>query len=681
MSPLKWFDRLTTSGQGCIAAALAALLLVAAVACGHRMVEPDATPEPAGPPCGEHAAVERSPVPEGVYAYPAEALDPPWLDGRRSDQIADADRLNVFCDFRFVDLVEESGITFRHRPVDDAARTYKAVHYDHGNGLAVADVDGDGLHDIYFVNQIGANQLWRNLGSGRFEDVTAAAGVAVDDRVSVSASFADIENDGDPDLYVTTVRSGNLLFENDGAGRFRDVTAASGTGYAGHSSGAVFFDYDADGLLDLYVTNVGRYTSERLRPMAAGAAAEYESGSYEFYDGLVDAFDGHLYPDRSESSVLYRNLGGGRFADVTEKAGLADAAWSGDATPLDVNGDGLPDLYVLNMQGHDLLYLNTGSGFVLNSEAFPRTPWGAMGVKAFDYDNDGDVDLFVTDMHSDMSEDIGPQREKAKSSIKWPEAFLMSGGRSIYGNAFYENRGDGTYSEVSDALGAETYWPWGLSAADLNADGYQDAFVTGSMSFPFRYAVNSVLLNNRGEGFADSEFILGVEPRREWRTAAPAFEIDCAGEDRSHRLCAEGDLTGRVEVWGAIGSRSSAVFDLDGDGDLDIVTSDFNAPPQLLVSNLSDSLGSLSYIKIVLEGTESNRDGLGATVTVSAGGSAYTQVHDGKSGYLSQSRLPLYFGLGDAQSVESIEVEWPSGRRQTVDGPLDVNAVIHVREG
>ena len=154
-------------------AALAALLLLAAAACGHRMVEPAGTAQPAGPPCGEHAALERTPVADGVYAYPAEALDPPWLDERRSDQIASADRLDVFCDFRFVDLVEESGITFRHRPVDDAARTYKAVHYDHGNGLAVADVDGDGLHDIYFVNQIGANQLWRNLGGGRFEDVTA----------------------------------------------------------------------------------------------------------------------------------------------------------------------------------------------------------------------------------------------------------------------------------------------------------------------------------------------------------------------------------------------------------------------------------------------------------------------------------------------------------------------------
>ena len=662
--------------------ALAALLLTAASACMmHRAIEPDAASQPASAPCGDHAAYQRTPAADGVFAYPAEALNPPWLEERRSDQIAAADRFEVFCDFRFVDRVEESGIAFRHRPVDDAARTYKAVHYDHGNGLAVADVDGDGLHDLYFVNQIGANQLWRNLGGGRFEDVTKAAGVAVDDRVSVSASFADYDNDGDADLYVTAVRSGNLMFKNDGAGRFRDVTARSGTGYAGHSSGAVFFDYDADGLLDLYVANVGRYTSERLRQMSLDTPPfEYESGRYAFYNGLEDAFDGHLYPDRAESGVLYRNLGGGRFEDVTEEAGLSDAGWTGDATPLDANGDGLPDLYVLNMQGHDRLYVNVGGRFVLREDVFPRTPWGAMSVKAFDYDNDGDIDLFVTDMHSDMSEDIGQEREKAKSNIQWPESFVRSEGRSIFGNALYENTGDAAYREVSDDLGAETYWPWGLSVGDLNADGYLDAFITGSMSFPFRYAVNSVLLNNRGNGFVDSEFILGVEPRREGRTAAPAFVVDCDGEDSLHRLCVEEGLTGRVEVWGAIGSRSSAVFDLDDDGDLDVVTSDFNAGPMVLVSSLSESPDTLSYAKVELEGAESNRDGLGATVTVRAGGRAYTQVHDGKSGYLSQSALPLYFGLGDAAAIEGVDVVWPSGRRQSIAGPLDANTLVRVRE-
>ena len=138
-----------------------------------------------------------------------------------------------FTTFQFTDELVQSGISFKHRIVDDAGKTYKAAHYDHGNGIAIADVDGDGLSDVYFVSQVGGNQLWRNVGGGRFQNITAAAGVAVPGKVGVSASFADIDNDGDADLYVTTVRGGNMLFENDGSGRFRDISAASGLNYVG----------------------------------------------------------------------------------------------------------------------------------------------------------------------------------------------------------------------------------------------------------------------------------------------------------------------------------------------------------------------------------------------------------------------------------------------------------------
>src|SRR5262249_45826877 len=167
-----------------------------------------------------------------------------------------------FHDFQFEDHYESSGIRFEQHVVDDAAKNYKAVHYDHGTGLAVADVDGDGLLDIYFVNQLGGNQLWRNLGHGRFENITQSAAVGLDDKISVTASFADIDNDGLPDLFVTTVRMGNVLFKNLGHGKFQDITRESGLGYVGHSSGAVFFDFNNDGLLDLFLCNVGIYTSD-----------------------------------------------------------------------------------------------------------------------------------------------------------------------------------------------------------------------------------------------------------------------------------------------------------------------------------------------------------------------------------------------------------------------------------
>ena len=539
-------------------------------------------------------------------------------------------------------------------------------------------MDGDGLYDIYFVTQVGDNELWRNLGGGKFENITQRAGVAAE-AIGVSASFADIDNDGDPDLYATVLRQSNVLFENDGTGTFKNISKDSGLDYKGHPSAAVFFDYNGDGLLDMFLTVVGQYTTDELKK-ASRSSGSKKNSPHRYYAGFDDGFSGHLKPERTATSILFKNEGDNRFVDVSEKVGLKDGSWSGAASPIDVNEDGWPDLYVLNMQGHDQYYENVeGKHFVNKSrEVFPKTPWGSMGVKVFDYNNDGKMDLYITDMHSDMSENIGLEREKLKSRMQWSEEFLRSGGNSIFGNAFYLNRGDGHFEEISDQIGAENYWPWGFSVGDLNADGYEDVFITSSMNYPFRYGVNSVLLNNRSEKFLDSEFILGVEPRRSGRTAQPWFELDCAWKDRNHQHCQ--NRNGTVVVWGALGSRSSAIFDLDDDGDLDIVTNDFNSEPTVLSSNLSAKKQNLSFLKVELIGTASNRSGLGATVKVRVGTQTYTKVHDGQSGYLSQSLYPLYFGLGDAKVVDQIAVRWPSGREQIVSGPIAINSLVEVRE-
>ena len=153
-----------------------------------------------------------------------------------------------------------------HHAVPEATDNYMRVHYDHGTGIAVADVDGDGLYDIYFVNQVGGNELWKNLDNGKFKNITDEAGVGLKDRISVGAAFADVNNTGRPDLFLTTVNEGNVLFRNDGNGHFTDVTARSGLGLKAHSSGALFFDYDRDGLVDLLVCNVGVYTTEDKGP-------------------------------------------------------------------------------------------------------------------------------------------------------------------------------------------------------------------------------------------------------------------------------------------------------------------------------------------------------------------------------------------------------------------------------
>jgi hypothetical protein len=405
---------------------------------------------------------------------------------------------------------------------------------------------------------------------------------------------------------------------------------------------------------------------------------------------LADAFKGHLHADRFEHPVLYKNLGHGKFRDVTAEMGLVTHSWTGDATFVDLNGDGFPGVYFLNMQGDNHYFENQGGKKFVDKtdQYFPKTPWGAMGVKFFDFDNDGLMDLLVTDMHSDMSQEVGPEQEKQKSDMQFTPTYLrgampedkdrVGGDKSIFGNAFYHNLGKGKFEEISDRLGLETYWPWGISVGDVNADGWDDVFVAAGMGYPFRYGINSLLLNNRGARFLDAEFILGIEPREQSRTLW--FSYDCAQPHAGDaaQACA-GRTSGTINVLATKSSRSSVMFDLDNDGDLDIVTNDFNSEPMVLISDLAQ-VKQIHWLKVVLIGTASNRNGLGATVRVRAGNRTFTKYNDGKAGYLAQSVLPLYFGLADATKIDRIEVKWPSGRTQVLTKDIGANQTLKITE-
>ncbi len=556
---------------------------------------------------------------------------------------------------RFAERAAEAGIRFRMAFLpNEQGQNFKINLYDHGCGVLLGDVDGDGDDDLYFLNQLGSNALYRNNGDGTFADVTAASGpIGLADRISVSGAFNDIDNDGDQDLFVTTTRGGNVLFRNEGGGRFVDVTKAAGVGHVGHSQGATFFDADGDGDLDLFVTNTARWTTSVLDPVQ------------KYYIGpgsLLDLIDSPI-----ELNLFYLNKGDGTFEDATARAGLAGAGWGGDMAVFDFDGDGDSDLFVGNMFGKSQLYRNDGQGRFedVTQQVLGRTPFGTVGARAFDYDGDGLLDLFVVDMHSDMWMPSHYDPAKIEEGRKYPGFFGREGQEPgfdkrreksfaektklkydtvFFGNALYRNLGGGKFEEVSDRANAETFWPWGVAEGDFDNDGHEDAYLPSGMGYPFFYW-RSPLLHNRGDGtFADRTAEAGLDPL----PGGTTLPVGIGGRPATRS------------------SRSAAAGDLDGDGRLDLVVNNFNDAP-FLYANRCPSAGA--WIAFRLTGTNCNRDAVGAVVRLKAGGRTLVRQVQAAGGYLGQSSKTLHFGLGAATAVESAEIRWPDGSTQVLEAP------------
>jgi hypothetical protein len=562
----------------------------------------------------------------------------------------------------FRECATEVGLTWRMRFLpNEQGEHFKINLYDHGCGLAIGDFDGDGRDDIYFCNQLGPNALYRNKGDGTFEDVTEKAGVALGDRVCVAATWVDYDNDGWPDLFVTSTRGGNVLFKNQGDGTFREVTKQAGLVHIGHSQTAVFFDFDNDGFLDLFLTNTAEWTSD-----AYDEQSRYWTGKGEF---------GGVIASPKEANVLYRNNGDGTFTDVTEKAGLKGMGWAGDAVAFDFDNDGRQDLFVTSMFGRCQLYRNNGDGTFtdVTLEVLGRTPWGSIGARVFDFNNDGRLDLYVVDMHSDMWMGLdwehdfreiatdgarkkygslyGPRAQHDwKLAAREKEMALQVGFRHrelIFGNAFYRNDGDGKFREISDEAGLETFWPWSIATGDFDNDGREDVFLTAGMGFPFWYWPNSLLMNQGDGTFRDRAAELGIEPPPRGETFAEP-------------------IGGRPATRS---SRCAATADFSGEGRLDIVTNNFNDQPYFFKNQFTHK----NYVAFRLRGTRSNRDAIGAVVRLFQGDKVLTRQVLGACGYLSQSSRVLHFGLGDKGAIDRIEITWPSGLRQTLE-PVAINA-------
>ena len=348
----------------------------------------------------------------------------------------------------------------------------------------------------------------------------------------------------------------------------------------------------------------------------------------------------------------------------------------------DLNDDGFPDLYVLNMQGDNHYFENQGGKTFVDRtpQVFPRTPWGAMGIKFFDYDNDGRLDLLVTDMHSDMSLTVGPEREKLKSRMEWTTAFLQGDGTTfIFGNAFFHNTGAAKIEEISDRVGVENYWPWGPSVGDLNADGWQDVFIASSMNYPYplRHQLAAAQQPRRDVPRQRVHPRHRAAARRADAYAVVRRRLLAAGVGQRFRRARDDRARSRSWRRSARGRRSSSISTRTATSTSSPTTS---TPSRRCSSATWPSAAPMHWLGVALSGTASNRNGLGARVRVTAGGRVLTQWHDGKSGYLSQSVLPLYFGLGDAATVERVEVEWPSGRTQVLTSGLTPNTTLRVTE-
>jgi len=605
-----------------------------------------------GPDDNRKPDAARAPSPQPAAPAPAPAAPAPV---RAQPQI------------RFEECAEKAGLAFRMSFLpDEQGEHFKINLYDHGSGVAVADFDGDGRDDVFFCNQLGPCALFRNAGGGKFVDVTKDAGglaAALQGKICVAAVFADADGDGDEDLYVTTTRAGNVFLVNDGGGKFHDGTKDAGLTLVLDSETPVFFDMDGDGDLDLFVTNTARWTLD-----------EFDK-KQNYYRGKLSLWD--LVASEGEPNCLYRNDGKGHFTDVSEESGLKGKGWGGDVAVFDADGDGDLDLFVGNMFGGSALYLNDGKGHFsdVTRSALGRTSWGAVGVRAFDYDGDGLLDLFVVDMHSDMwsPSDMPPgfvEESKRYAGFftraiqlgmvapteedKFVTSLQIKKADTVFGNTLFRNRGGAKFEETSGPAHVETFWPWGIAEGDFDCDGFVDAFIPSGMGYPYFYW-RSPLLRNRGDGtFEDVSKAAGTDPPPGGKETAEVV------------------APGRHEVRS---SRAAATADFDGTGRLDLVVNNFN-DRAFLYRNVSPPK---HWCELRLAGTKSNHDAIGAVVRLTAGGRTQIRQVQAAGGYLSQSSNVIHFGLGDAAAIDAIDITWPSGTTQHVKHP-HIDALSTVTE-
>lgn len=566
-----------------------------------------------------------SPAPADAQARsePAPSPQPSATPAQPSATPAPGEAVRPSGPVTFTDVTADAGIRFRH---NNGSFGSKYLPETMGSGICVLDYDGDGLQDIYFVNSTDWPGHAKAHTTGALYrnngDGTftdvTRAAGLAVELYGMGCAAGDFDNDGHDDLYLTAV-GGNRLFRNLGNGRFADVTAHAGVKDAGFSTGAVWFDYDNDGKLDLFVSHYVDWTAATDQT----CSLDGKSKSY----CTPEAYKG-------QSATLFHNKGNGVFEDVTRKAGLADASSKSlGIALLDFDEDGWLDLFVANDTQPNKLYRNNHNGTFTESAftagvAFSEAgkARAGMGVDAGDFDDSGRQGLVIGNFTNESL-------------------------------ALYSNEGDGLFTDITPSSGIGPPSAKSLTFAtlffDYDLDGKPDIFALNghvaddvSVTQPaLRYAEPPLLFHNRGGGKFDN-----VSDR-----VGPAFRQAMVG-------------------------RGAAYLDFDNDGDLDLVLNVSSGPARLLRNNGGNGN---DVLRVRLIGTHSNRDGIGATVTVrQSNGARQLQMVKSGSSYLSQSELPLTFGLGKPAPGKTVtlDIVWPGGRKEHLPA-TPANQFLTVQEG
>lgn len=524
----------------------------------------------------------------------------------------------------FTAVEDQAGVDFTH--VHGGSGEKYSVE-TMGSGTGVLDYDGDGLEDLYMV-QGGAlpgfqpsaplrNALYRNLGGGKFRDVTVEAG-AQGKRYGMGFCSGDLDNDGDPDIYLANWGQ-DVLLRNMGDGTFRDDSAAAGISNTPWAASCAMADVNTDGALDVYVVNYVVFDLDKNMKCGNRFMGTVSYCHPDVYAGI--------------SGILYLNNMDGTFTDRTRELGLFQGEGKGlGAVFGDYDGDGHLDLYVANDSVQNYLFMNDGTGHFSEEGLFAGVAYNengateaGMGVSSGDLDGDGDLEIYVSNLDMET-------------------------------NSLYRNLGDGLFADATFESGigepSLLFLAFGNNFFDADNDGDLDIYVANG------HVLDDIQAYNKSITHAER---------------AHLFINDGTGH-----FLEEGLEHGDFFRWEGVG-RGSATFDMEGDGDLDLLLS-FNNGKARLVRN--DGGSRLHWLKVRLVGRESNRQGVGSRVVGTVGGKRlYREIQAGSS-YSSQSSLIAHLGLGQATSVDELEVRWPSGRIQTFSNvPGDRLVVVDEEEG